>query len=93
MARNVIFVTGVDNEFILKWKKEREKDSLLTTPLFFEMSCVAGSSLQLGSSDTVRLNPLSLTSDLDRISPYTISIISSRQLMRIKKNINKGIIG
>ena len=48
MARSVIFVTGVDNEFILKWKKEREKDSLLTKPPFFEMSCMAGSSLQLG---------------------------------------------
>ena len=53
MARNVIFVTGVDNEFVLKWKKEREKDSLLTTPLFFEMSCVAGSSLQLGIQVTL----------------------------------------
>ena len=53
MARNVIFVTGVDNESILKWKKEREKDSLLTTPLFFEMSCVAGSSLQLGIQVTL----------------------------------------
>ena len=34
------------------------------------------------------LNPLSPTSDLDRISPYTINMISSRQVMRIKKNIN-----
>ena len=33
-------------------------------------------------------NPLSPTSDPDRISPYTISTISSRQVMRIKKNIN-----
>ena len=41
MARSIIFVTGVDNEFIGK------KDSLLTTPLFFEMSYMAGSSLQL----------------------------------------------
>ena len=31
---------------------------------------------------------LSPTGDLERISPYTISIISSRQVMRIKKNIN-----
>ena len=37
--------------------------------------------------------PLSKRSDQDRISPYTISITSSRQVMRIKKNINKGIIG
>ena len=32
-------------------------------------------------------------SDQDRISPYNIKIISSRQVMRIKKNINQGIIG
>ena len=32
-----------------------------------------------------QLNPLG---DQDRISPYTISTISSRQVMRIKKNIN-----
>ena len=36
-------------------------------------------------------NPLSPTSDLDRISPYIICTISRRQVMRIKKNINKGI--
>ena len=29
----------------------------------------------------------------DRISPYTINMISSWQVMRIKRNINKGIIG
>ena len=33
-------------------------------------------------------NPLSPTSDQDRISPYSINTISSRQLTRIKKNIN-----
>ena len=33
-------------------------------------------------------NPFSPTSDLDRISAYPISTISSRRLMRIKKNIN-----
>ena len=32
--------------------------------------------------------PLSPGCDQDRISPYTISTISSRQVMRIKKNIN-----
>ena len=39
------------------------------------------------------IKPSSPTSDQDRISPYTISTISSRQVMRIKKNINQGIIG
>ena len=38
-------------------------------------------------------NPLSPTGDLDRSSPYVISMISSRQVIRIKKNINWGIIG
>ena len=37
-------------------------------------------------------NPLSPTGDLERISPYSISMISSRQVMRKKKNINEGII-
>ena len=31
--------------------------------------------------------------DQDRISPYDIKTISSRQVMRKKKNTNKGIIG
>ena len=31
-------------------------------------------------------------SDQDRISPYIINTISSKQVMRIKKNINQGII-
>ena len=38
------------------------------------------------------LNPITPMSDQDRISPYNINTISSRQVMRIKKNINKGII-
>ena len=37
-------------------------------------------------------NLLSPMSDQDRISPYNIITISSRQVMRIKKNIDKGII-
>ena len=38
------------------------------------------------------LTPFDPTSDLGRISPYTISTISNRQVMRIKKNINYEII-
>ncbi|RMX55215.1 hypothetical protein pdam_00022940 [Pocillopora damicornis] len=37
-------------------------------------------------------NPFTPTSDQDRISPYNINTISSRQVMRIQKNINHGII-
>ena len=33
-------------------------------------------------------NPLTPVSDQDRISPYNINTISSRQVMRIKKNIS-----
>ena len=36
------------------------------------------------------IKPLSPTSDLDKISPKTISTISSRQAMRIKKEIQLG---
>ena len=36
--------------------------------------------------------PFTSTSDQDRISPYNIKTISSRQVMRIEKNINPGII-
>ena len=38
------------------------------------------------------LNPFTPTSDQDRISPYNINTISSRQVMRIEKIINHGII-
>ena len=37
-------------------------------------------------------NPFTPTSDQDRISPHNIDTISSRQVMRIEKNINYGII-
>ena len=33
-------------------------------------------------------NPLTPMNDQDRISPYNINIISRRQVMKIKKNIN-----
>ena len=45
------------------------------------------------SNTLYEVNPVSPTSDLDRISPYSFSTVSSRQVMRIKKNINQGIIG
>ena len=38
------------------------------------------------------LNPFNAVNDQERISPYNISTISSRQVMRIQKNINQGII-
>ena len=39
-----------------------------------------------------RLTLITLMSDRDRISPHNINTISSRQVMRIKKNINKETI-
>ena len=34
------------------------------------------------------IDPLTTMSDQDRISPYNINTTSSRQVMRIKKNLN-----
>ena len=41
---------------------------------------------------SLQLNPLTPMSDQNRISPYNINTVSTRQVMRIKKNINLGII-
>ena len=38
------------------------------------------------------IKPLTPMSDQDKISPYNISTISTRQVMRKKKTINLGII-
>ena len=40
----------------------------------------------------VALDPFTPTSEQDRISPYNINTISCRQVMRIEKNVNHGII-
>ena len=38
------------------------------------------------------LNPFTPMNDQDRISPYNIDRVSGSQVMRMKKNINYGII-
>ena len=38
------------------------------------------------------LNPFTPMNDQDRISPYNINRVSGSQVMRMKKNINYGII-
>ena len=43
-------------------------------------------------NSTDAFNPLTPMSDQDRTSPYNINTISSRQVMRIKKNISQGIV-
>ena len=45
------------------------------------------------STDNNLFNPLNPMSDQDRIFPYNVSTISSRQVMRINKNISLGTIG
>ena len=40
------------------------------------------------NSSTDFINPITPTSDEDRISPYNINTIRSRQVTRIKKNIH-----
>ena len=44
----------------------------------------------MNSTDT--FNPLTPVSDQERTSLYNINTISSRQVMRIKKNISQGIV-
>ena len=74
----------------------RYKDNLFNNQEFAIISfilvtfmCDSAVKLLIGRNlELLRVNPLSLTSDQDRISPYIISTISSRQVMRIKKNIN-----
>ena len=43
--------------------------------------------------EAILINPLTPLSDQDRISPHDINTISTRSVMRIKKNINSRIIG
>ena len=47
---------------------------------------------KIDESSSEGLNPSTPISDQDRISPYSINTISSRKVMRMKKNINKGIV-
>ena len=42
--------------------------------------------------NTASFNPLTPMSDQDRISPNNINTKSTKRVMRIKKNINLGII-
>ena len=51
-----------------------------------------GAYKNLEALDGELINPLTPISDQDRISPYNVNTISSRQVMRIEKNINRGII-
>ena len=41
---------------------------------------------------TLTVNPLTPMGDQDRISPYNINTMLTRQAMRIQKNINLGMI-
>ena len=73
----------------------------IRTPLLYAIQCnsITGyhglclyhNSIYMYHSDKKK-TPLTPTSDQDRISPYDIDTMSSRQVTRIKKNINWGII-
>ena len=63
---------------------------------FEDFSCVTikftWSPTRLCNILMIPLHPLTSMSDQNRISPYSINTISSRQGVRVKKNINLGII-
>ena len=40
----------------------------------------------------LQFDPLTPMSDQDRISPYSINTISTRQVIKIQKDINLGIV-
>ena len=66
-----------------------------TTTVEFSNDLIKFSTLHLSPFNSyalVVINPFTLMSDQDIISPYSISMISSSQVMRMLKNINKGII-
>ena len=46
----------------------------------------------LNLNSQITINPLTLMSDQDRISPYNIKTISTREVMRIQKTMNLGLI-
>ena len=48
--------------------------------------------LKLAFILSICINPLIVMSDQDRISPYNINTISTREVMRVKKCINFGMI-
>ena len=47
---------------------------------------------KLSQIKSIVINPLTPMSDQDRISPYNINATSTRQVMRITKTINLGIM-
>ena len=55
-------------------------------------ACFAETTIYSLDTTVQPINPFTPTSDQDRISPYNNDTISSRQVMRIEKNISYGII-
>ena len=79
---------------IFLWSGQPLKVAILITELFCNTSGtnLAGIPTKVLPNWSAIFNPLTPISDQDRISPYNINTISSRQVMRIEKNINYGII-
>ena len=69
----------------IKFISLEEVDSIIL------LTDIPGNEQLQGQDNSKSFNPLTPMSDQDRISPNNIRTISSRQVMRIKKNINIGI--
>ena len=80
--------------FTLFWERERERweisDGNKKKQSGYQVGWAVSGFDALNS--LTHINPLTPMSDRDRISPYSIGIMSSRQVVRIKKYINLGII-
>ena len=68
-------------------KREKKENFVLVGITVSEVLVMAKITCN-GTKRNMLFNPLSPMSDLNRISPYNVITISSRQVMRIKKNIN-----
>ena len=75
---------------IFFWSGQPLKVAVMITELFCNTSGtnLAGIPTKVLPKQSVVFNPLTPVSDQDRISPYNINIISSRQVMRITRNTN-----
>ena len=68
-------------------KREKKENFVLVGITVSEVLVMAKITCN-GTKRNMLFNPLSPMSDQNRISPYNVITISSRQVMRIKRNIN-----
>ena len=60
----------------------------MNSPCQWQCKCIKKSMENIDTNQCKGINPLTPMSDQDTISLYNINTISSRQVMRIKKNRN-----